>query len=803
MTPPLTAPTDALGHHSDQALLAAHARGDAEAFAALVRRHAPLVLASCRRQLGAADADDACQAVFLLLARKPREAATAPVLAAWLLRSAWYVCARARRARARRTRAELEAAAVTTDRFRRAGDAGGARPEALAHLDELLASLPAHERDVLVLHVMEGVEHDELARWLGVASGTVRSRVSRGLSRLRERFARRGIAMTMAGLATLMATDAHAEVPPPLLAAAERMDGGAQADGAIESLARAGAHGLRVPAWTLALAGAATLALGAGAAMWWWSADDATREQPSEPSLAAVTAPLDAANAAATARMPATMAEAAALLPDDAHLSARAIDVDRNLARLRTTPYAALLQRPSGRHALERLLAESPQLSEWDPRRLRGAVGGLRFRKDVSGTLAELAKAEGASAEMLPHVVEYTGILLTRDGGLTGAEQALARQFQVGAAPGSDWQVDQAWGSLAMRRGDLVVADRPVEQVLASPRHAAPAAVAPDADLELASHRAFVDDLCANIAPGWYALTFDANGATSRVEVVDTAAQAATVRPTELAALRRLPADTLLALSRCCTQARLPISSQTSLGAILSLKLEDQSFRFAADAGAGLDDDAPRPAWLERLGLPEEIVLDGETLVYVRSGAPLPSATIALGMDEAQARTLLAGIAESLGTAPGHDGVVRGMIRIVPLEAAYIAGQLVVTTHPDGIAAHRAATDGGFGAHADVAAALAEVPETAYSVCVARTEAWAYAAQYLGVLAAALPADDAAALLALPADLRAVCAGRHEVMWSVAEDGVRRTVARGPVLGLLGPLLDPGSGELPLRSLWN
>src|SRR5438105_4725045 len=86
---------------------------DEAAFAALVRRHGPMVLAVCRRVLHHAhDADDAFQATFLVLMRKARVIARPELLGNWLYGVAYRVAVKVRINAARRSEYERLAPAM-------------------------------------------------------------------------------------------------------------------------------------------------------------------------------------------------------------------------------------------------------------------------------------------------------------------------------------------------------------------------------------------------------------------------------------------------------------------------------------------------------------------------------------------------------------------------------------------------------------------------------------------------------------------------------------------------------------------
>src|SRR5262245_41156128 len=189
---------------SDCELLARFvADGDQAAFAALAARHAGMVLGVCGRALSrAADAEDACQAVFLLLAQKAARVRWRSSAAGWLYTAARRVARNARRSAERRARREARAA--VPEAVAPADTMTGR--ELTAVLDYELGRLPPRYRDPLVLCCLEHLTQDEAAARLGVPIETIRTRLKRGRKRLAAALAARGCDLGVVLLAVAAAT---------------------------------------------------------------------------------------------------------------------------------------------------------------------------------------------------------------------------------------------------------------------------------------------------------------------------------------------------------------------------------------------------------------------------------------------------------------------------------------------------------------------------------------------------------------------------------------------------------------------
>jgi RNA polymerase sigma factor (sigma-70 family) len=192
------------------------ARRDEDAFAALVLRHGPMVLAVCRRVLrNEADAEDAFQATFLVLVKKAATVRPRGQVGNWLYGVAHTTALKARAMNTRRSAKEREAAARANLQVP-AEDC----PQSHALLDQELKALPDKYRAAIVLCELEGQSIKEAARQLGCPPGTVGARLTRGRRLLARRLARRGLALSAGGIAAMLARDATAAGVPPELTAA-------------------------------------------------------------------------------------------------------------------------------------------------------------------------------------------------------------------------------------------------------------------------------------------------------------------------------------------------------------------------------------------------------------------------------------------------------------------------------------------------------------------------------------------------------------------------------------------------------
>ncbi|HEU0015836.1 MAG TPA: RNA polymerase sigma factor [Longimicrobium sp.] len=179
---------------ADAALVARALAGDADAFEALLRRHHraayAVALAFTREP---ADADDVCQDAFVRAYERLADCREPERFAAWLAQIV------RNRARNRLAYLRLRRALPLADVEHRPG--GGASPAADAERWELrrallaaLGKLPAVQREVVLLHDLEGWKHAEIAALVGCSEVMSRRhlsdarRVLRGL--LGDRFRR-------------------------------------------------------------------------------------------------------------------------------------------------------------------------------------------------------------------------------------------------------------------------------------------------------------------------------------------------------------------------------------------------------------------------------------------------------------------------------------------------------------------------------------------------------------------------------------------------------------------------------------
>ncbi|MCD0450685.1 RNA polymerase sigma factor [Actinocorallia sp. API 0066] len=160
---------------------------DAERFTDVYDRHFDVIYGYVAGRLGAQTADDVAAETFTTAFRyRARFDPARGSVRAWLFGIATNLVARHQRAEARHYRALARTvaeppAASHESRVVTAVAAQRLQPQLAA----ALAALPARERDVVLLAALADLSHAEIAQALGIAYGTVGSRLSRARAKLR------------------------------------------------------------------------------------------------------------------------------------------------------------------------------------------------------------------------------------------------------------------------------------------------------------------------------------------------------------------------------------------------------------------------------------------------------------------------------------------------------------------------------------------------------------------------------------------------------------------------------------------
>lgn len=180
----------------DEALVRAAQAGDLEAFNQLVLRHErPVFNVALRLLRDAGLAEDATQDTFVRAWQAIRTFQTGSVRS-WLYKIATNRAYDMLRASARRPAGSLEAETVEIEPLWTTGGAGEESPESNAlrqelsiYLERALTVLPEDQRMVVLLVDVQGLDYHEVAEAMGIALGTVKSRLSRARAKIRQTLA--------------------------------------------------------------------------------------------------------------------------------------------------------------------------------------------------------------------------------------------------------------------------------------------------------------------------------------------------------------------------------------------------------------------------------------------------------------------------------------------------------------------------------------------------------------------------------------------------------------------------------------
>jgi RNA polymerase sigma-70 factor (ECF subfamily) len=171
---------------SDHALAIASGKGDMQAFELLYERHNRRVYSLCLRMTqNPAEAEDLAQEAFIQLFRKIASFRGDSAFTTWLHRLTVNQCLMHFRKRSVKLEKTTEEGETPVQIVRGTENPNSMPVMDRIALDDALKQLPPGYRTVFVLHDIEGHEHEEIAKILGVAVGTSKSQLHKARMKLR------------------------------------------------------------------------------------------------------------------------------------------------------------------------------------------------------------------------------------------------------------------------------------------------------------------------------------------------------------------------------------------------------------------------------------------------------------------------------------------------------------------------------------------------------------------------------------------------------------------------------------------
>lgn len=167
----------------ERALISRASRGDVDAFSRLVSANSALVRGVTLRMLGAQEAQDASQEVWVRVWANMKSFRRESAFSTWLYRVTVNTCLSFRRKESRRRTREVEEELAHLS----ISSGGDGDPEEAAldaerreEIQVALGSIRAEHRAAMVMRHMEGLSCAEISEALGVPDGTVKGWASRG-----------------------------------------------------------------------------------------------------------------------------------------------------------------------------------------------------------------------------------------------------------------------------------------------------------------------------------------------------------------------------------------------------------------------------------------------------------------------------------------------------------------------------------------------------------------------------------------------------------------------------------------------